>query len=141
MVELVKRAACGPDYPPDALKGKKIAALGLAYKPNVDDLRESPAIDVVRLLQEQGAKVKAWEPYKPDADLKGIDMASALDGALQDAELIILLVAHSEFTQLKPADIAGKTRARLVVDAVNAWDEGQWNAAGFEVTRLGVRDQ
>ena len=140
VVELVKRAACGADYPQDALKGKKIAALGLAYKPDVDDLRESPAIDVVRLLQEQGAKVKAWEPYKPDADLKGIDMASTFDGALQDAELIILLVAHSEFSQLKPADIAGKTRARLVVDAVNAWDKEQWNAAGFEVTRLGVRN-
>jgi UDP-N-acetyl-D-mannosaminuronic acid dehydrogenase len=139
VVEIVKRAICGPDYSEDAVKGKKVAALGLAYKPDVDDLRESPAIEVVRLLQEQGAQVRAWEPFKPDADLAGIQMAADLDGALNDADLIILLVAHSEFAQLKPAEVAGKTRARLVVDAVNAWNAAEWREAGFEVTRLGVR--
>ena len=55
---------------------KKIAVLGLAYKPDVDDLRESPANEVVHLLQHEGAQVKAWEPFKPDANLPGIDMAA-----------------------------------------------------------------
>jgi UDP-N-acetyl-D-mannosaminuronic acid dehydrogenase len=60
-VETVKRAL-------GTLKGKKIAALGLAYKPDVDDLRESPANEVVHILQREGAQVLAWEPFKPDAD-------------------------------------------------------------------------
>ncbi len=61
------------------LNGKKIAALGLAYKPDVDDLRESPATEVVHLLQEEGAQVKVWEPFKPDAAMNGIQMAPSLE--------------------------------------------------------------
>ncbi len=76
-----------------SLQGKKIAALGLAYKPDVDDLRESPAVEVVHLLQKEGAQVKAWEPFKPDANLPGIHMATSLDSAIQDADALLLLVS------------------------------------------------
>jgi UDP-N-acetyl-D-mannosaminuronic acid dehydrogenase len=138
VLEVVKRALCGPDFPEDALKGRKIAALGLAYKPDVDDLRESPASEVVRLLQDAGAQVKAWEPFKPDATLPGIDMASGMDEAIQDADLIILLVAHREFLKLKPSELASMTRARSLVDTVSGWNSAEWEAAGFQVTRLGV---
>src|SRR5215216_6131582 len=68
------------------LKGKQIAALGLAYKPNVDDLRESPATEIIRLLQKEGASVKAWEPFKPDAHIPGIDIATSFDSAIKDAD-------------------------------------------------------
>jgi UDP-N-acetyl-D-mannosaminuronic acid dehydrogenase len=129
----------GEDAPERSLKGRKIAALGLAYKPDVDDLRESPATEVVHLLQEKGAAVKAWEPFKPTADVSGIDMASSLESALEDAEAIVLLVNHTEFRQLEPAQIAKQTKARLVLDTVNAWDTVPWQSAGFEVFRLGVR--
>jgi len=122
-----------------AIKGRKIAALGLAYKPDVDDLRESPANEVVHILQKEGAQVKAWEPYKPDANLPGIDMAASLEAALEDADAIVLLVNHTEFRELKPADVAAKTRARLVIDTVNTWKAQEWQSAGFRVVRLGVR--
>ncbi len=138
VVELIKRALCGHDFPPEALKGKRIAALGLAYKPDVDDLRESPAIDVVRRLQQQGAYVQAWEPFKPDAVLPGVAMAASFEAAIREVDLIVLLVGHSEFLSLKPATLAARTRARLVVDAVNGWKPDEWRAAGFKVTRLGV---
>ncbi len=138
VLQIIQRALCGPDFQDGTLKGKKIAALGLAYKPEVDDLRESPAIEVVRLLQEQGALVKAWEPFKRDAGIEGIDMAASLDAAIEDADLIVLLVAHSEFLALKPSDIAGKTRSRLLVDTVNGWNSAEWREAGFRVARLGV---
>ena len=138
VLEVIKRALCGADFPEDALRGKKIAALGLAYKPDVDDLRESPAIEVVRLLHDEGAQVKAWEPFKPEAALPGIDMASGLDEALEDAELIILLVAHSQFTEFKPTDLSSRTRARAIVDTVNGWNAAEWQDAGFQVTRLGA---
>jgi len=120
------------------LRGKMIAALGLAYKPDVDDLRESPATEVVHLLQEQGAQVKVWEPFKPNADMKGIEMATSLDAALAGADLILLLVKHTEFLVLNPKELASKTAARLGVDCVNGWNVEQWKNAGFNIFRLGV---
>ncbi|MBV5331493.1 hypothetical protein JZU69_03695, partial [bacterium] len=114
-VNTVKRAL-------GSLNGKKIAALGLAYKPDVDDLRESPANDVVHLLQDEGAHVKAWEPFKPDANLAGIIMSTSLDDAIKDADALLLLIKHTEFIKLNPNEVAQKTKARIVIDSVNGWD-------------------
>jgi UDP-N-acetyl-D-mannosaminuronic acid dehydrogenase len=119
------------------LKGKKIAVLGLAYKPDVDDLRESPANEVVHLLQGEGAQVKAWEPFKPDAKMHDIQMAVSLDDAIKDAELIILLVKHTEFAKFDPQEIAKKTNARIVLDTVNGWDREAWKKSGFQFFRIG----
>lgn len=130
VVELIKRTVGG-------LKGKKIAALGLAYKPDVDDLRESPAARVVHLLQIEGAQVRAWEPFKPDANLPGIQMATSLESALKDSDAIVLLVRHTEFANLKPSDISAATKTCLIIDTVNAWESDEWHAAGFQVERLG----
>ncbi|HSK89555.1 MAG TPA: UDP binding domain-containing protein, partial [Anaerolineales bacterium] len=121
-----------------SLKGKKIAALGLAYKPDVDDLRESPATEVVHLLQKEGAQVKVWEPFKPEAKIKDVDMVTSLEAALKEADAILLLVKHTDFVNFKPAELASKTEARIIVDCVNAWDAGRWNKAGFKVHCLGV---
>jgi UDP-N-acetyl-D-mannosaminuronic acid dehydrogenase len=131
VVEKTKQALGG-------LKGRKIAALGLAYKPDVDDLRESPATEVIHLLQKEGAQVRAWEPFKPAATLPGIQMAPSLDQALGDAEALILLVGHTEFRNLNPAEIMRKTRARILIDTVNGWQGGLWRNAGFDVHVLGV---
>lgn len=119
------------------LKNKKIAALGLAYKPDVDDLRESPAADVIRLLQKEGAIVHAWEPFAPNAKLEGITMASDFDSAIKDADAILLLVSHSQFRTLNPVSVASNTKARIVVDTVNAWNRKEWQSAGFAFHRLG----
>jgi UDP-N-acetyl-D-mannosaminuronic acid dehydrogenase len=120
------------------LREKKVAALGLAYKPDVDDLRESPATEVVHLLQNEGAQVQVWEPFKPDAAMAGINMAPSLEETLQDADLLLLLVRHTEFLSLDPTEVASKSRARLVVDCVNGWNPEAWGQAGFQVFRLGV---
>jgi UDP-N-acetyl-D-mannosaminuronic acid dehydrogenase len=121
------------------LSGRRIAVLGLAYKPDVDDLRESPAVQVARLLGESGAQVHSYDPYKPEARLDGLQVVSSLEQALADAELILLLVRHKPFLELAPARVANLTPARLIVDAVNAWNVPSWQAVGFVVSRLGVR--
>lgn len=121
-----------------SMNGKKIAALGLAYKADVDDLRESPAAEVVRLLQQADADVKAWEPFKPGAKLPGIHATASLEEAIEDADALLLLVKHTEFTKLDPQEILSKTTARIAVDVVNGWDRGRWETAGFQVFRLGV---
>ncbi|HEX6269231.1 MAG TPA: nucleotide sugar dehydrogenase [Anaerolineales bacterium] len=131
VVEVVEHAL-GP------LRDKKIAAFGLAYKPEVDDLRESPAKEVVSLLQEEGAQVKTWEPFKPDADMQGVDMACTLEDAISDVEALLLLVGHSQFRDLDPQDLISKTKARIAVDAVNGWDAEKWQKAGFQFVRLGA---
>ena len=131
VVEKVKQAL-GP------LQQKKIAALGLAYKPDVDDLRESPATKVVHLLQIEGAIVKCWEPFKPEARMDGITMATDLFAAIEDADGILLLVKHTEFNDLDPDGIASKTKCRVLIDCVNSWDVKTWGEAGFVLHRLGV---
>lgn len=119
------------------LKDKKIATLGLAYKPDVDDLRESPAAEVARLLIDAGADVRAFEPFKTDG-LPGIPMATSFAEAVKGAEAILLLVRHSQFRDMKPSAVATLTSARVVIDTVNAWDADEWEEAGFNVFRLGV---
>jgi UDP-N-acetyl-D-mannosaminuronic acid dehydrogenase len=132
VVSLVKRAL-------GELKNKKIAVLGLSYKPDVDDLRESPAVDVVHLLQAEGASVKAYEPFKPDADLTGVTAVHSLEAAVEQAQAVLLLVNHTELRALTPEKLAGLTPARVLVDTVNGWAGKDWVAAGFKLFRLGVK--
>jgi UDP-N-acetyl-D-mannosaminuronic acid dehydrogenase len=135
VVELVKRALG------DDLHGKKIAALGLAYKPEVDDMRESPAVDVVYLLQKEGVAVKAFEPFKQKGDLLNIHVEDDLDAALKEVEAILLLVDHIQFRALTPEIMAQKTTARVLIDTVNGWTEKKWSENGFKLFRIGVGNE
>ena len=120
-----------------SLQGRRIAALGLAFKPDVDDLRESPAADVVHLLQEEGAIVKAFEPFRPEG-LPGIRCVPTLEEAVSDADCVVLLVNHQQFVALDPKTFAQRTPARIIVDMRNSWKPSEWQAAGFTLHRLGV---
>ena len=80
------------------------------------------------------------EPFKPEAKLNGIDMATSFEGAIEGAELVLLLVKHSEFVNLKPEEVALKTQARVLIDCVNGWIAAPWENAGFTVFRLGVNN-
>jgi UDP-N-acetyl-D-mannosaminuronic acid dehydrogenase len=131
VVDLIQQAAGG-------IEGKRIAILGLAYNPDVDDLRESPAITIARGLVSLGADVAAYEPYKLEAQIPGIPMAANLESALEGCDLMVVLVAHSPIKALKPETVAMLTDARLVVDIVNVCDPHEWESAGFTVRKLGV---
>ncbi|MGD0003551.1 MAG: UDP-N-acetyl-D-mannosamine dehydrogenase [Anaerolineaceae bacterium] len=132
VLDLVRKAV-GND-----LAGKRVAALGLSYKPDVDDLRESPAIEVAHLLVEAGCQVRAFEPCKPEAVIEGLTTVATLEAALRDSEVLLLLVGHSVFRGLHPQAVAQMTQARLVIDTVNGWPADEWKEAGFKVYRLGV---
>jgi UDP-N-acetyl-D-mannosaminuronate dehydrogenase len=133
VVELVEYVMGGE------LAGKKIAALGLSYKANVDDLRESPAVTVVQLLAQSGAAVMAYEPYKLDVQIPGVRIVPNLNDALNEADLILLLVGHDKFRELKPSSLIELSPARLIVDAseVGYWDKLEFQTAGFGFFRLG----
>jgi len=119
------------------LSGKHIALLGLAYKPDVDDLRESPAIEVAHLLVGSGAQVSAYEPFKTDEHIPGIVVTESLDLAVKDANLLILLVPHTVLKELPPDKILTMTPARIVIDTVKGWSSEAWESAGFRYYRLG----
>ena len=131
VVELIQQAA-------GDLAGKRISVLGLAYKPDVDDLRESPAVAVARLLIEAGADVISYEPFKVDSRIPGVPAAPSLEVALAGSDLLVLSVAHTPIKNLTPEEVAALTEARLVVDTVNLWPPEIWEPAGFTIRRLGV---
>lgn len=135
VVEKVRQALGG------GLTSKRISALGLAYKADVDDLRESPAVEVVHLLQKEGAIVTAFEPYKPENGLPGIHSATSLEAVLKNAEAILLLVGHAQFCALSPEQLASLTPARILIDTVNALAGRDWESAGFRLWRLGAGER
>jgi len=120
------------------LSGRRITVLGLTYKPNVDDLRESPAIEVTTQLSKAGAQVTAFDPYQPLVKINGVEIQPDLDSAIRNAELLLLLVAHDIFKELQPEEILELTKARVIVDIVNAWHLQDYADAGFNVYRLGA---
>lgn len=125
VADLIEKAAGG-------LSQKKIAFFGLSFKPNVDDIRESPAVELAHHLQDGGAEIIAYEPFKPDAALPGIPQVSSLEEALIEAEMIVLAVGHDQFKDLNPNEIREKTKADVVFDAGRTWDKAQWELAGFQ---------
>lgn len=120
------------------LSGKRIAALGLSYKSNVGDLRESPATEIVGILVEQGAEVHTFEPYDLAASVEGAEAEGTLESVLQGADAIVLLVNHREFVELDPKQVGQQMAGRVAVDLRGAWQADSWRAAGFEIQTLGV---
>lgn len=124
------------------LAGKKVAALGLAYKPDIDDLRESPAVEFVRLLVAEGALVSSFEPFCPNFNVSDDAVAApSMEAALNDADIVILLVAHTEFKELRVETLFKASEKKdfgelLIVDAVNLLEGKQ--SGDVKVVRLGV---
>jgi len=136
VLRLVQRAL-GVVEAGNSLAGYRLACLGLSYKPDVDDLRESPAIEVAHLLAGAGAEVKAYEPFKKDAQVEGIHSVPSLEEAIRGADAVVLLAAHQVFKELKPEPLKTLLRKAILVDTVGAANSTLWQAAGFQVYRLG----
>jgi UDP-N-acetyl-D-mannosaminuronic acid dehydrogenase len=131
-VDLIRRALGG------VLKDKRIAALGLAYKAGVDDLRESPAVAVVQQLVAEGALVSTYDPAATDASVDGAQSAETVDECLTGADAVILLVDHQAFVELEPQHLAALLAGRAAIDTRGVWDRQRFAAAGLDLTVLGV---
>jgi UDP-N-acetyl-D-mannosaminuronic acid dehydrogenase len=119
------------------LTGKRIAVLGLAFKPDVDDLRESPAVEVAYRLSKAGVTVTAFEPYKPEFVHEGIVVCSTIEETVKGADAILLLVNHAQFRSIDSSILKKLTAATIIIDTVNGWNLKDWKLAGFKCYRLG----
>jgi len=120
--------------------GKRIGVWGAAFKPDSDDIRDSPALDVASALRSRGADVGVYDPQAlnnarrkyPQLDYCG----SAVDAA-RDSDLILHLTEWDEFRTLEPASLDGITRAKRILDGRNALNPDKWRAAGWTYRALG----
>ncbi|CAN5372322.1 UDP-glucose/GDP-mannose dehydrogenase family protein [soil metagenome] len=136
MVELTT-TACG-----GSLLGANIAVLGAAFKPESDDVRDSPALNVAGLLQLNGATVNVYDPKAMDNSRKlfpTLNYATSAIEACDRADAILVLTEWQEFVDLDPAQLAGIARAKVVVDGRNCLDAARWRADGWQVHCLGRR--
>jgi UDPglucose 6-dehydrogenase len=122
------------------VEGSRVAVLGVAFKPDSDDVRDSPALDVARALHDRGASVVV---YDPEANTTAARVAPQLayaadaDAALRDADVVLVLTEWAEFRQLEPSRVGSLVSARRIVDARNVLDLAAWRAAGFDARGLG----
>lgn len=112
----------------------RIAALGLAFKGNVDDLRNSPAVAIVNQLEDAGYDVAINDPHVNVAGIESVP----LDEALAGADLVLLLTDHVEYAELDPARVAAAVRRPVLYDTRGFLPRDKWEAAGFMVKVLGV---
>ncbi|TBN56442.1 UDP-glucose/GDP-mannose dehydrogenase family protein [Glaciihabitans arcticus] len=120
--------------------GKRITILGLAFKPNSDDVRDSPALDVARRLVELGAVVHATDPQALETARRstpGLDYHADVPDALRGAELVLVLTEWEAFTGLDPELAASLVMNRTVIDGRNCLDSVAWQRAGWRVLALG----
>ena len=120
--------------------GRKIAVLGLAFKPNSDDIRDSPALDVAVRLKGLGADVICTDPKAIDnarARHPQLAFTGVVGDALRDAEAVVLLTEWPEYRELDPRSTAAAVASPLVVDGRNVLDPAAWRAAGWTYVGLG----
>jgi UDPglucose 6-dehydrogenase len=134
MVELTREVLDG------SILGKHVAVLGAAFKPNSDDVRDSPALDVAVQLARQGAHVRVTDPQAvPNARRAHpeLHLTESLDEAVGGAEIILLLTEWPQYRELVPSDLGTKVAARRILDGRNALDPGTWRDAGWTYRALG----
>jgi len=137
--ELQKRRVVGKlERRLGSLRGKRIALLGLAFKPGTDDMREAPSLVLAARLQAEGAEVSAWDPVADAADqLDGVEIADSPLGALEGADAAVIVTEWPELRELDWAEAGVRMRNRLVVDGRNMLDPASLRALDFEYEGIG----
>ena len=128
------REICG------SFAGARIAVLGVAFKPNSDDIRDSPALDVAGQLQLQGALVSVFDPKAMDNArhlFPTLNYSLSTLDACKGADVVLILTEWEEFRQLQPEKLEAVMRQKRVIDARNCLDSQRWRAAGWSYRGFG----
>ncbi len=122
------------------VNGKTIAVLGLAFKENTDDIRESPSLTVVRSLLNQGAVIKAYDPVAMEnasREVTNLTLCSDSYAAAQDAEALLVLTPWNEFKHLDMSRIRDSMKQPILIDGRNLYDPDELRQMGFEYRGVG----
>ncbi|MGH3449622.1 MAG: UDP-glucose dehydrogenase family protein, partial [Haloechinothrix sp.] len=129
------RECCGGSF-----IGKRVAVLGAAFKPNSDDIRDSPALNIAGQIQLQGAQVTVYDPKANENASRlfpTLDYADSAVAACQGAHLVLHLTEWQEFRDMDPAILNGVVAGRCIVDGRNVLDVARWQAEGWTYRGLG----
>jgi len=123
-----------------SLRGKKVALLGLAFKPGTDDMREAPSLVLAGRLLAEGAHVSAWDPVADGAvHLDGVEIAGSALAALEGADAAVLVTEWPELREIDWEEAGRRMRGAVLVDGRNMLDPGELRALGFAYEGIGRR--
>ncbi len=131
------RCRAGAEAAGGTVAGTRIAAMGLTFKAGTDDMRESPAVEIITRLVALGADVHAYDPAVTTADLPGVTVEPDPYAAIEGATVLAVLTEWDEFTWLDLDKAAHTMAARHVVDARNILDIGALRRRGFTYRGIG----
>ncbi len=121
-------------------KGRKVAILGLSFKPDTDDMREAPSLYVIKKLKDKGAEISAFDPISMDNSKKlvdGIEFAKNAYDAAENADLVIVMTEWNEFKELDLLKLKSAMRGNFLVDGRNIYKRSEAENAGFSYTGVG----
>lgn len=133
MVQKIKNAV-------GKLNDKTIAVLGLAFKPNTDDMREAPAVDIIQALQSEGAHVRAYDPvamYEAKKVLKNVEYGEETYEIMEGADALIFMTEWNQFRSLDLDKIRNLLRTPIVLDLRNIYDPQRMKEKGFQYYCVG----
>ncbi len=137
VIELVRK-----DLSED-LRGKKIAVLGAAFKPDSDDVRDSPALDISAQIQAAGATVVVHDPKaiaNAEKRFPALSFNQSIDATLDGADLVLHLTEWKIYREIDPSKVKGLVKNPTIIDGRNALDRDKWIAAGWKFRALGRAD-
>ena len=123
-----------------SVEGKTIAVLGLTFKPNTDDMREAPSLDIIPALQGAGARVRAYDPAGLEAAKRLLDGVTWCEGvyeAMEGADALVIVTEWNAFRALDLARVKRLMKAPVMIDLRNIYDPEEMSAAGFRYASVG----
>ncbi len=120
-------------------ENKKVSILGLAFKPETDDMRDSPCLDIIPRLQEKGIQISAFDPVAMDEAkkiLKDIEFAKNMYSCLKDSDALVILTEWNEFRSLSPSQLKGM-KGNLLIDMRNALNPNSFKRSKFDLIQIG----
>ena len=120
-------------------ENKKVSILGLSFKPETDDMRDSPCLDIIPRLQEKGIKISAFDPVAMDEAkkiFKDIEFAKNMDSCLKDSDALVILTEWNEFRSLSPSQLNGM-KGNLLIDMRNALNPNSFKRSKFDLIQIG----
>jgi UDPglucose 6-dehydrogenase len=119
------------------LRGKRIALLGLAFKPNTDDTREAPAFVLAGRLTAEGAEVVAWDPVAHADGFDSVEQVASVEEAARDADAVVLVTEWPQLADVDWAALAATMRSAVLIDGRNMLDPETMRAAGYRYAAIG----